>query len=88
MKCKKCERIFHYCTSCSPEFCNDEGYCSNTCLNDHLDYNTFYKFFKSLLHKTESCFERDVLRESKQVLWESWIYLEKLRLKSLEKNEK
>jgi hypothetical protein len=32
MKCKVCEKNFHYCTSCSPDYEADHGVCSRACL--------------------------------------------------------
>lgn len=37
------------------------------------EYKNFYRWFKIMLNQqTESCFERDVLRENKYNLWISW----------------
>jgi hypothetical protein len=32
MKCKICEKEFHYCSSCSPDYDADHGVCSQECL--------------------------------------------------------
>ena len=46
------------------------------------NYNDFYKFYGRLLRKnTKSCFERDVIRRSKEYLWHCWCELERKRLK-------
>lgn len=81
MECKNCKRKFHHCSSCGCDGYSEDGYCSTECKKEYCDYDGFYKWFKSLLYKTESCFERDVLRDSKDDLWESWCYREEQRLK-------
>ena len=83
MKCKRCKKEFHYCSSCGTDGYSEDGFCSDECKKEYLDYPGFYKYFKKMLHKTDSCFERDVLRESKEDLWESWCYWEEKRLVAL-----
>lgn len=36
------------------------------------EYARFYKWFKHTKHQTGSCFERDVLRDCKDALWDAW----------------
>lgn len=36
------------------------------------EYKKFHKWFKRLLYKTDSCFERDALRTAKMAIWDAW----------------
>ena len=37
-----------------------------------MERKNFHTHFKRWLRSTESCFERDVLRDCKEQLWEAW----------------
>ena len=44
MQCKKCGKKYHWCSSCGPDFPNDEGYCSDECFeNSEETKNVMYK---------------------------------------------
>ena len=69
MKLKKCK-------NCGDNYdCTQhgiDGYCHEECRKDHLDYAGFYKWYKLLLRHDDVCFERDILRDCKNKLWNSW----------------
>ena len=50
--CKACEKEYHYCTTCDPELCCDNGFCSDRCMEnskEFLDAKEITKvFYKSL----------------------------------------
>lgn len=72
-RCILCDTKFHICGGCRYKFHEDLGYCCNRCLNTDLSYEDFYKYFKYLLKKcTVSCFERDILRDNRENMWQSW----------------
>lgn len=81
-KCKHCNTSF----SLSIHSGNEPqalGYCCEECCKEALDYLGFYKWFKHLLNKCNSCFERDILRDNKNVLWDTWCDREIKRLEKL-----
>lgn len=49
----------------------------------HAEGDRFWKYFRSLLKRTGSCFERDVLRDSIETLWDNW----KIRAEEFDKGE-
>lgn len=50
-----------------------EGYQKAKERANHPEGKDFRRWFKDLLYKgTKSCFERDILRNSQDVLWEEW----------------
>jgi len=51
---------------------------------EKYDYRTFFVFFKRLLYQQNSCFERDIIRENQDNLWQAWIVRERNRLVSLD----
>lgn len=83
MKCKHCGREFHYCSSCDPDLSMSEGCCCDACLNVFYDLERFDEMFENFLKKCQSPFEKDVLYESEQDLWESWIYVMQKKYKQL-----
>ena len=52
MKCKKCGKVFHYCTSCDCIPSCSQGFCSDECWEESNEYKNekekFLKFYKSL----------------------------------------
>lgn len=52
MKCKICNREFHYCTSCDYDKYLLEGYCSQECYQNSEEWKTFapkaQEFYDSL----------------------------------------
>jgi len=51
---------------------------------EKYDYRTFFVFFKRLLYQQNSCFERDIIRDNQDNLWQAWIVRERNRLVSLD----
>jgi len=41
----------------------------------HEEWPGFNSFWRVLLYSTRSCFERDVLRDCKDLLWDRWLAL-------------
>jgi len=62
MKCKNCEKNFHYCGNCSPERCCDNEYCSDKCMMESTEWKSTklnsIKFLKSLSKEQEIMFEK------------------------------
>ncbi|MCP3683221.1 MAG: hypothetical protein GY861_11075 [bacterium] len=60
MECKNCKSKFHYCDSCSPETCCDNGFCSDECWEGSDDYiaikERFMEFIASLNSDQEETF--------------------------------
>jgi len=40
---------------------------------EKYDYAGFWLWYKFLIRKCGNCFERDIVRDNKENLWQSWI---------------
>lgn len=38
----------------------------------HKEYQAFYEWYMRAVRSQGTCFERDILRENKAVLWNTW----------------
>jgi len=81
MKCKNCQKEFHYCTSCDHDPCRSEGYCSDSCWETDKEYADIKKraleFYESLMNDSQKQFFKDIcegeIGEDYQYLILDWI---------------
>lgn len=81
--CKYCNKEFKHDPSTDFIRVYSSCYCSMECIKIALDYDGFWKWYKRLLNHQGSCFERDILRDSKDDLLMSWFYRVEEHLESL-----
>ena len=64
MKCKSCDREFHYCTSCDYDKYNSAGYCSVECYIKTEEWSIFSKNMQT--------FYDSLSKDQKLELWSLW----------------
>jgi hypothetical protein len=78
MKCKHCQKEFHYCSSCDYDRYNYEGYCNQECYEQSEEWKTFAlkakKFYDSLSFEQKlelwCLWDNGILLDDK---WEAYI---------------